>query len=165
MPISLTPFQIEIVERLNGLGAEFIVIGGKALHHYGCDRESIDLDLWVSISGENPNKVYRLAAEYNESIRESRMPEDFSEPRKLVKLPNSSEAEVDLLTSVGALDFKRARANSIYAAVDRRGFHVLGLPELIYSKAISAAQNEGTDGSKRDKVDLAWLVKSFAEGS
>src|SRR5215468_6930139 len=59
---------------------------------------------------------------------------------KLVCLPSVERKEIDLFTSIGALDFDPAAASAIRAAFNGVALPVLGLEELIYTKLVSASR-------------------------
>jgi hypothetical protein len=55
--IQLPPDFKEFLRLLNSSEAEYLVVGGYAVNHYGFARATADLDIWIAITQENAERV------------------------------------------------------------------------------------------------------------
>ncbi len=156
--VALNEYQSAFVQELQAAGVDFLVIGGQAMQGHGIERETHDLDIFVSRSGTNPERLYPLIAKRLETPCSKLTPEWLRQPDKQGSIPSPNEnKEVDVLTSIGALDFEFAAARSVKASFGELNLPILGLPELVYSKLVSAARNT-SPAKERDLKDLEMLV-------
>ena len=58
--VALNEYQSAFVQELQTAGVDFLVIGGLAMQSHGIERETHDLDIFVSRSGTNPERLYPL---------------------------------------------------------------------------------------------------------
>lgn len=160
--VALNAYQLAFVQDLQAAGVDFLVIGGRAMQGHGIERETCDLDIFVSRSGDNPERLYPLIAKRMKDPSPKLTPEGLGQPDKLASLPSSENEEVDVLTSIGALDFELAAARSVKVSFGEITLSILGLPELVYSKLVSVARNT-SDARERDLKDLEMLVAIWRE--
>ena len=59
-----SPHFKELLQRFNANEDEYLIVGGYAVMKYTEPRFTKDLDLWVSNSEENSNRVYRSLAQF-----------------------------------------------------------------------------------------------------
>ena len=158
--VALNAYQSAFVHALQDAGVNFLVIGGRAMQGHGFERETGDLDIFVSRSGDNPERLHPIIEKRIENPSPKLTPEWLRQPDKVVKL--SSPEGVDVITSIGALDFDLAAARSVKVSFGKLTLSILGLPELVYSKLVSVARNI-SPAKERDLKDLEALVTIWRE--
>ena len=139
-----------------------MIIGGRAMQGHGIERETGDLDIFVSRSGDNPERLYPIIEKRNENPSPKLTLEWLRQPDKLVTLSSPENEGVDVITSIGALDFDLAAARSVKVSFRELTLSILGLPELVYSKLVSVARNT-PPAKERDLKDLETLVTIWCE--
>jgi hypothetical protein len=157
--LPLTAYQSKFLQELSAAGIGLLVIGGKALQAHGLRRETRDLDVLVSRSGDNPERLYALLARRLPHPNPKLSPEWLRLPRKLVSLPTTEDKEVDVLTWIDALDFDSVIERSIEVPVSNARVRGTGLAELVYLKLISFEANEHPETKARDLKDLQALMR------
>ena len=155
---TLTSFQSIFVAELQATEVPFLVIGGKAIQAHGIERLTQDLDILVSRIGTHSDKLLPLVAKRMARTSPKLTAEMVRLPQKRVCLPDTQDNEVDILTSIGALDFELAAEMSVVISFGEVSLKVLGLEELIYSKAVAASKNEAPETRRRDREDLQKLL-------
>ncbi len=100
----MTKVQRRFILAMNQAGARYVVIGGKAMQGLGIHRPTHDLDVWMSTTGFTPNQVHAvlrgLAGASSESLLDR-----LHKSGTRVALPNEMAPDIDILTSVGDMDF------------------------------------------------------------
>ena len=157
--LALTSYQTEFARELFTARIDFVVVGGRAMQAHGIDRATRDLDIWISRSGDNPDRAYPLLAKRIENLSPKLNANALRGMKKRICLPSTEVKEVDVLTSLGALDFELAFSVGVDVAYGDTRFRVLGLSELIYSKIVSATCNESPQARARDIADFELLLK------
>jgi hypothetical protein len=155
--VALNAYQSAFVHELQDAAVKFLVIGGRAMQGHGLERETADLGIFVSRSGDNPERLYPIIEKRNENPSPKLTLEWLRQPDKLVTLPG-----VDVITSIGALDFDLAAARSVKVSFGELTLSILGLPELVYSKLVSVARNT-SPAKERDLKDLETLITILSE--
>jgi hypothetical protein len=117
----LSSNQLRFLRGLNASGAEYMVIGGRAMQALGLSRRTSDLDVWVSHTGLSPDQLWAVLSDLiGKKADEHR--ERLREPNARLCIPNPENVEIDILTSVGDLSFDAMFAN--------RGIKVLGAVQI-----------------------------------
>lgn len=161
---NLPSYQADFLEELNSSGVLYLVVGGKAMQAHGVLRETQDLDVFVSCSIENAARLFPLIVKRVQLRSQKLTQEALSNPKKRIALPSLEAKEVDILTSMYALDFELASVRSIEAHVDTLRFRALGLTELIYTKLVAASDiNSSPKDKARDVNDLQTLLSLWAD--
>jgi hypothetical protein len=106
---------IELCRHLNEARAQYVVIGGFAVIHYGYFRGTNDVDLLIEASSENVEKV-RRALSYlpDQAIREVEADEIIK--YEIVRI--ADEFVVDLLTKACGITYKQAAAHIEIAEIE-----------------------------------------------
>ena len=115
--LNLPSYQAAFLDELNSSGVGYLVVGGKAIQAHGLPRETQDLDVFVSCSTENAARLFPLIVKRVQLLGQKLTPEALSMPKKRIALPSLEAKEVDILTSMYALDFELASARSIQVNV------------------------------------------------
>lgn len=107
----------------------------------GITRQSHDLDVWVSHTGFAPDQVhavlYGLIGENADSFKDR-----LGKPGKRFVIPSPGAPEIDILTSVGDLDFDQIFAASRVATLGPSEFRIPERNDLIRTKKGAIASLE-----------------------
>ena len=155
---TLTAFQSIFVSELQATEIPFLIIGGKAIQAHGIERLTQDLDILVSRTGTLPDMLLPLVAKRMARSSPKLTAEMLRLPQKLVCLPDLQGKEVDILTSIGALDFELAAEMSVIVNFGEVSLRVLGLEELIYSKVVAASKIDAPEARRRNLEDMQKLL-------
>ena len=155
---ALTAYQAAFVDDLTTVDVRFLVVGGVALRAHGVFRATRDLDILVERTKRNATRLLPVLARRFRNTPAALTIEWLMTRQKRLSLPSELENEVDILTSLGALDFTVAFSKRCELTLEARRLPALGLAELIYSKAVSADTNDAPAAKERDAADFAALV-------
>jgi hypothetical protein len=158
LPVALSPFQNRALRLLTDAGVTFTVVGGIAMQAHGFERQTRDLDILVSREPVPSASLWRLLPLLVEGPAIPLALEQLQLPRKLINLPSQKQKEVDILTSIGALDTEAAVAASRVGLLGSVSARFLDLKELIYTKLVSAEANQAPAARERDLADLATML-------
>lgn len=144
----------------------FLVIGGQAVCKYSNYRQTKDLDILLSKSKNNAEKVVR-ALQLKDRVAPSGLPfiRELTQPNKLIAYPTEGkEKEADILTSINGIEFVRCFQNSsktIFSGIEAR---VPSIYDLIEMKKISA-KTKNLEARKQDEEDIDELMRLIASSS
>lgn len=156
----MTPRQSNLLALFDSEGVRYLTIGGYCMRCHGFNRKTFDIDLWVDRSATNAAKVARAI----ETLAPGHVPNGttwcdvFQLEGCLVEYPSiGSEKEVDILTSLGVMNFGDCHARSSVMELDGVLLRALCIQDLLESKKM--ALNLGTDprGRLRDQADFDLL--------
>jgi hypothetical protein len=158
----LLPYQQDFLKALNRAGVEYLVIGGKAMQAHRFNRESFDLDVWVSNDIANArrlNPILTARTKFPPGHRAS----DLTVPGRMIQIRNQhGQHIVDVLTSIGELDFAAAYANKMRILVYRMFVPVAAIEDLILTKEVSQATTEDRTLAERDGRDIELMRERLA---
>ena len=143
----MNPDFRDILSALSAEGAEFLIVGAYALAAHGMPRATKALDIWVGRSGDNPQRVYRALASFG-APPDQLKPADLARDDTIFQIgvaPN----RVDVLTSIGGVDFQEAWAG-------RADLQIAGLTVPVLSRD-HLIRNKRAVARPQDLVDAAWL--------
>ncbi len=133
-----------ICNALNRKKVKYMLIGGFAVNYYGFSRATTDVDFLVDASTDNIEKLKE--ALHTLGIETDDMPATDVETYTVVRIVE--EVTIDLLKSVGDINFSNAKA--ITAVADGISIPVADIPTLIETK-------RGI--REKDKIDLGFLIR------
>jgi hypothetical protein len=145
--MSLSADLREFIELLNSRAVEYVIVGAHSLAFHGRPRYTGDLDILVSPSPENAEKLAAVLTEFGFAESEFK-PSDFVEPDQIIQLgrvPN----RIDLLTGISGVGTGEALQKKIST-------ELAGLPVFILSKDL-LIQNKRAVGRPQDLADLDSL--------
>jgi general stress protein YciG len=135
---------------LNKHDARYLVIGGYAVMAYTEPRYTKDLDVWIGRDVENAKRVYAALVEFGAPLRAHRQkPEDLAAYGMIYQV-GVAPVRIDVLSTVGALDFLACWARRKTSSMYGRQVHFLQIDDLIESKKRA--------GRAQDKLDLKVLA-------
>ena len=131
---------------------KFILIGGYAVIHYGYERTTGDMDLWLQLGNENRDKLIMALADFG--IEEEGLDilrnVDFSNPIQAIHI-GTPPRSIDFLTSISNVKFEDAINKVNYFLLEDMNVPVIHYNDLILSKL--------TSNRLKDKADIEELQK------
>ena len=110
MNVELPPDFADLLVALVEAGAEFLVVGGYAVAHYGHPRATKDIDVFVRTGRANAERVLAALAAFGAPLRTLGIGvEDFERAGQTVQL-GVAPYRIDLLTEIDGVEFERAWA-------------------------------------------------------
>lgn len=161
--VTLTPYQLQFIDDLAAASVRYLVVGGIAMHAHGVGRPTRDLDIVTERSRENAAALLPVIARRFRRTPDQLTLDWLCSDDKRIPMPMADDVEVDVLTSLGSLDFGLAFSGKIEFVTAGRTLPVLGLAEMIYSKVKSADRTESPEATLRDMNDLAALLNQWQE--
>ena len=138
------------IESLNSHGVEYLVVGAVALAHHGFPRYTGDLDILVSSSPENAQRLESAVAEFGFATLGLKAA-DFVDSYRVIQL-GVPPGRIDLLTSLTGVTFDQAWASRVEAVLGGTRVNFIGREALILNKRLT--------GRAQDKADLEALGAS-----
>lgn len=126
---------------------EFLVVGGYALAFHGYVRATGDIDLWIRISEENADKVWRALEKFGSPLFDLSK-EDLMNAGMVFQIglvPN----RIDIINKIDGVEFK-------YAWKEQQTVEIENLTIPIISKEHLLTNKKAT-GRKKDLNDILWL--------
>ncbi len=139
----------DLLKSLNAAGVRYLVVGGYAVMIHTEPRYTKDLDLWIEPTATNAQAVIRALAGFGAPL-EGITPEDFIQPDTFYQL-GVAPVRIDILTSVGGIEFAPAWARRVNIDFDGEQGSVLSREDLIAAKRAA--------GRTQDKLDVQNLLK------
>ena len=129
---------------------EYMVVGAYALAVHGLPRATGDIDLWIKISNENAEKVWRSLIKFGVPFINLNK-EDLKTPGIVFQV-GIAPRRIDILTSIDGVDYIEAENEMLKVNVDNLIIPIIGKKHLILNKK--------TVGRPKDQADVSWLEKS-----
>lgn len=138
----------------------FLVIGGQAILTYTSYRKTDDLDILLSRSKINAEKVEKaLQAKNWISPNGLSLAGELTQVKKLIAYPKEGYEKVaDLLTSIDGIDFRHCFENSKKVIFNDLEVRVPSVKSLIEMKKVSIA-TKNLIARKQDEDDIYQLTK------
>ena len=136
---------------LNATKTEYVVVGGYALAHHGCPRNTGDLDVLVRPSSENACRVLDALRAFGFGSLNITQ-EDLNREGRVIQLGFPPQ-RIDILTSIDGVDWETASASPSIATID-------GITTPFISVA-SFLLNKRATGRLRDIADAEDLERKL----
>lgn len=152
-----------IFRSLNKSGVQYVVIGGIAVNLHGAERATGDLDIAISLTGDDTAKFVSAVKELKLVPRVPVQIEDFADPQKrkewieqknmkvfTVYNPRDPLEHIDIMID-HVVDFSTLYKNRVMMKLREIEIPVAGIPDLIVLKEAA--------GRGRDMIDVEALKK------
>jgi Nucleotidyl transferase of unknown function (DUF2204) len=146
----LHPDFKDMLSCLKGEEVDFIIVGAYALAAHGFPRATGDIDIWVSNSPQNAQKIIRALIKFGAPVSQL-SEEDFTAPDVIVQL-GVEPCRIDLLTGIDGVGFDEAWRNKISITIDDLEINILSKEDLLRNKLAT--------GRDKDQGDIVWLKKN-----
>jgi hypothetical protein len=145
--VKLPPDFKEFLSLLHTHRVKYLLVGGYAVAAYGYPRFTGDMDLWIQISSENAENVFRVCREFGFDVPNLKV-ELFTDPKQMIRLGHPP-LRIEILNSVSGLSFEAAWKNRIESLWDGVPVILISLNDLRTIKLAS--------GRLKDLADLENL--------
>lgn len=138
---------IDILSAFSNEKVEFIVVGGYAIAFHGYVRGTGDIDLWIRISEDNAERVWKALIKFGAPLFELSM-EDLKTPGMVYQMglpPN----RIDVINKVEGLEFDSAWSKREFVELHGLTIPIVAKQELLVNKR---AMNR-----PKDQADILWL--------
>lgn len=131
---------------------DFMLVGGYAVIHYGYDRNTGDMDIWLKTGNENRDKLinalinFGIADEHIDTLKKM----DFTKPVPVFYF-GKEPRKIDFITIISNVSFEEAIQKVNYIALENIKVPVIDYNLLILSKL--------TSNRLKDKADIEELQR------
>ena len=130
----------------------FMLVGGYAVIHYGYERTTGDMDIWLQLGNENRDKLINALIDFG--IEEEGLGKlkhiDFTGPIQTIHI-GIPPRSIDFLTLISNVKFEDAILNVNYFQLENIEVPVIHYNDLILSKI--------TSNRLKDKADIEELQR------
>ncbi|MCC6256794.1 MAG: hypothetical protein IT254_00585 [Chitinophagaceae bacterium] len=131
---------------------EFMLVGGYAVIHYGYERTTGDMDIWLKLSNNNKEKLTNALIDFG--IEETDIAllrnMDFNNPLPVFFIGEKPRS-IDFITLISNLRFEDAIKAVNYFPLGEKKIPVINYNHLILSKL--------TSNRMKDKADIEELER------
>lgn len=127
-----------------------MVVGGYAIAFHGYVRGTGDIDLWIRISDENSERVWKALKTFGAPLFDLSI-EDLKAAGMVFQMglpPN----RIDIINKIKGVDFDEAWPNRTFIEIHGLTIPIVAKPELLINKR---AMNR-----PKDLADIIWLEKN-----
>lgn len=104
--ISLNPHFRELLKSLNSAGVRYLVLGGYAVNFHGYHRNTKDIDIWIAVDGDNPNRLSKALKQFGFAAANV-PPEQFAVKGQIYTF-GREPFRVDILSDASGIDSRHA---------------------------------------------------------
>ena len=126
---------------------EFLVVGGYAMAFHGYVRATGDIDLWIRISDENAEKVWRALRTFGAPLFDLNI-EDLKTPGMVFQI-GIVPSRIDIITQIDGVEFEDAWREHKMVEIENLQIPVIGKTQLLINKQ--------STGRIKDRNDALWL--------
>lgn len=126
---------------------EFMVVGGYAMAFHGFVRATGDIDLWIRISEENAEKVWRALGKFGAPLFNLNV-EDLK-TRGMVFQIGIVPSRIDIITQIDGVEFEEAWKEHQIVIIEGLRIPLIGKSQLLINKK--------STNRPKDLNDALWL--------
>lgn len=133
---------------------DFMLIGGYAVIHYGYDRNTGDMDIWLKTGNENRDKLIKALKEFgiiNEHL-EILAEMDFTNPIPVFYFGNEPR-RFDFITKISNVTFEDAIKEVNHIFLESLKVPVIHYNHLVASKFTSTRLKDKADIEELEKIN------------
>jgi predicted nucleotidyltransferase len=148
--IPLLPDFLDLLRFLNEEQVEYLVIGGMAVNYHGYHRSTGDLDVWVSISASNQDRLGGALRKFGFAA-ESVARRPLLDENKFIRI-GEQPVRVEIHGGISGVEFTECFARAERCEIKGIAVPFISLRDL--------RQNKAASGRPKDQADLAILPES-----
>lgn len=134
----------EFVRLLNKHQVDYMVVGGYALALHGKPRHTGDLDIWISISEENAERMLQVLRDFGMGALGFEK-EDFLKPGYITQI-GYPPLRIDILNNIDGVEFSEAVQNRQKIKLDGNlEVSFIGLQDFIKNKEAAGRSQDLSD--------------------
>ena len=134
----------EFLRLLNAHRVDYLLVGGYAVGLHGYPRATVDLDVWISATLENADRIVQALRAFGFDLP-ALEPHLFVDPKSIVRF-GTPPFRIEIMTSIDGVEFDACRARALRFDVEGVSVPVISLDDL---KA-----NKRAAGRNKDLADL-----------
>ena len=133
---------------------DFMIIGGYAVIHYGYDRNTGDMDIWLQTGNENRDKLinalrdFGITDEHLETLKKM----DFTNPVPVFYF-GEIPRKIEFITLISNVRFEDAIQHVNYLPVENEKIPVIHYNDLILSKLTSTRLKDKADIEELERIN------------
>ena len=145
--------HLQLLKALINHNVSFLIIGGYAVIHYGYERTTGDMDIWLQLGNENRDKLLKaldgfgIDEDHIEQLRQM----DFANPLPVFFI-GEKPRRIDFVTLISNVSFEEAIKEVNYFSPEEG----LRIPVIHYDHLILSKL---TTGRTKDKADIEELQR------
>lgn len=136
-----------MLQGLSDNKVRFLVVGAYAMGAYGYPRATGDFDIWIEVSSENSEKIYRTLSQFGAPISDVTK-STFCEEGIIFQI-GVAPRRIDIITKIDGVDFKKAYSNKQEIEIEEIKIPFISKEDLI--------RNKESTGREKDKLDAKYL--------
>lgn len=133
----------EFVALLKEHGAEYMIVGGYAVGVHGYPRYTGDLDIWLSPTRGNAERVMRALSDFGFGGLHITV-DDLTKENNVIQL-GQPPLRIDLLMSIDGVLFEECYANRKEETFDGLQMNFIGYHDLVKNKKASGRHRDLDD--------------------
>ena len=133
---------------------DFMLVGGYAVIHYGYDRSTGDMDIWLKTGNENRDKLTEALKDFgitDENIATLKEM-DFNNPVPVFYF-GKEPRRIDFITMISNVTFEQAIAHVNYLDLEEIKVPVMNYDDLLLSKHNSTRLKDRADVEELKKIN------------
>lgn len=123
------------------------MVGGYAMAFHGYVRATGDIDLWIRISDENAERVWRALQTFGAPLFDLNI-EDLKIPGMVLQI-GMVPSRIDIITQIDGVEFEEAWDEHKTVEIEKLQIPVIGKIQLLINKK--------STGRTKDRNDALWL--------
>ena len=136
----LPPDFREFLRLLNSSNVEYLIVGGYAVGYHGYPRPTGDLDIWISNTPANAERVHRALEEFGFNCPLAVLLQD----NQVVRM-GISPFRLEVLTTIDGVKFSECYRERVRGLIDGVEVTLISLPRLLQNKKASGRSKDITD--------------------
>lgn len=146
---------IDVLEALDGAGAEYVVVGAHALAALGIVRATGDIDIFVRPTSENAARVFAALVDFGAPVAAHGISaSDFERPDSVYQI-GLPPRRIDILTSIDGVTFEEAWSSRIPISIGGLRTCVLGREAMIRNKRSAGRPKDLLDADALERLTKA----------
>lgn len=133
----------EFLKLLRENKVEYLLIGGYAVSYYGYPRPTGDMDIWISHSRENAEKVVSALNQFGFTSPELSI-DVFMQEKSIVRM-GVAPFRLELITFIDGVDFKQCYKEKKTAVIEEIEIDLISLKHLKINKKASGRLKDLND--------------------
>lgn len=137
----------------------FMLVGGYAVIHYGYERSTGDMDIWLQLGNDNKNKLLAALTDFGIADDDIKLLKEMDLDTAVpVFYIGEAPRRIDFVTAISRVSFDDAIKNATHFHLDNTFIPVIHYNDLILSKMYT--------GRAKDKSDIEELerINKYKEG-
>ena len=136
----LPPDFREFLRLLHSSNVEYLIVGGYAVGYHGYPRPTGDLDIWISNTPANAERVHRALEEFGFDCPLAVLLQD----NQVVRM-GISPFRLEVLTTIDGVKFSECYRERVRGLIDGVEVTLISLPRLLQNKKASGRSKDITD--------------------